>query len=105
MRLLLPGARCAGGAGSWPPLNVLVVGAGQDPLLAELVPRQVSGDPAVGEDQGAVADPHQLRKVGGDDEDSLARGRQPPEELVDLEARADVDPAGRLIADEKLGRR
>src|SRR5205823_13688734 len=97
MRLLLPGGRCARGAGWGPPLNVLVVGTGQDPLLTEFVPRQVPGDPAVGEDQDAVADPHQLGKVGGDDEDSLARGRQPPEELVDLEARADVDAAGRLI--------
>jgi len=39
-----------------------------------------------------MADPHQLGKGGGDDEVPLPDGRQPPEELVDLEARADVDP-------------
>jgi len=55
------------------------------------------------EDQDPVADAHQLGKVRGDDEDALPRRRQPPEELVDLETGADVDPARRLVEDEHLG--
>src|SRR5437016_11365808 len=50
-----------------------------------------------------MADAHQLGKVRGDDEDAFPRRRQPPEELIDLETGADVDPARWLVEDEHLG--
>src|SRR5512132_617748 len=58
------------------------------------------GDPALGHDQQPVAHAEHLQQFAGDEHDSAAGGRERVDELVDLDLRADVHAAGRLVKDE-----
>ena len=84
-------------------IDVVLVGQGEDALLAEVGALDLAGDLPVGEDHDAVADAEQLGQVGGDDDDALALRRQLPEQRVDFVLGADVDAARRLVEDQHLG--
>ena len=63
-------------------------------------PASVAHDLAAREDEHAVAEPLELDGVGGEDDDRLARLGRGAQQLVELDARAGVDAARRLVGEQ-----
>src|SRR5262245_11330205 len=80
--------------------SIFLIGHRQDAVLVELGPHDLADDSALREHENAVADGDQLRQVGGNEQHAAPLGRKRPDKLVDFGARADVDAAGRLVAEK-----
>src|SRR5262249_12015362 len=73
----------------------------RDDRGAARVPRQLVDHAATVEDQDPGGDERQLVEVGRDEEDRHSRGRQLPDQAVDVLLRRDVDAGCRLVQDEQ----
>ena len=82
-----------------------VVGGPQQGRLVGILDGDLGDDPAAEDDDRAVAGELDLLELGGVEEDGGARCGEVAEQLVDLPLRADVDPARRVEAEHRLGRR
>src|SRR5690606_25703190 len=78
-------------------------GEGHHGVLGGVLGGQFAGDPALRHDDDPVAHAEHLGQITGDHEHRGARGRQFVDQLVDLDLRADVDAARRLVEDQHLG--
>ncbi len=93
-RVVAPRALC----GSWVAVTAAAV------IFSSLTPSRASvGDGlAARHDRHPVAEALELERVGGADQDRAAVGGELAQQAVDLDPGADVDPLGRLVADQHL---